>query len=106
MPNTYRCPQCGQVFKDEKTLRRFLLIPGGEFFYVGQHSIGALHGLVQAGWLLAVLAVAAGLIFGRRPANLLSVVIPSAGVALIFMVHKLAGFFPCRQLVREFIPLK
>jgi len=105
-PNTYRCSHCGQVFKDEKTLRRFLLIPGGEFFYVGQHSIGALHGLVQAVWLLAVLAVAAGLMFGRRPANLLSVVLPSAGIALIFTVHKVAGFFPCRQLVREFIPLR
>jgi len=34
------------------------------------------------------------------------VVLPSASVALIFTVHKVAGFFPCRQLVREFIPLK
>jgi hypothetical protein len=53
-PNTYRCAQCGQLFKDEKTLQRFLLIPGGEYFYVGQNHIGALHGLGQAMWLLAI----------------------------------------------------
>jgi hypothetical protein len=27
-------------------------------------------------------------------------------VFVLFAIHKLAGFIPCRQLVREFIPLK
>jgi len=105
-PNTYRCSQCGQVFKDEKTLRRFLLIPGGEYFYVGQNHIGALHGLAQTMWLLAVLAVVAGLMLGPHRANLWAAAIPAGGVFAFFALHKLAGFFPCRQLVREFIPLK
>ena len=105
-PNTYRCSQCGQVFKDEKTLRRFLLIPGGEYFYVGQNHIGALHGLAQAMWLLVVVAVVAGLMLGPHRANVLNAVIPAGGVFGVFTLHKLAGFFPCRQLVREFIPLK
>ncbi len=105
-PNTYRCSQCGQVFKDEKTLRRFLLIPGGEYFYVGQNHIGALHGLAQTMWLLAVLAVFAGLMLGPHRANLWAAAIPAGGVFAFFALHKLAGFFPCRQLVREFIPLK
>ena len=105
-PNTYRCSQCGQVFKDEKTLRRFLLIPGGEYFYVGQNHIGALHGLAQTMWLLAVLAVVAGLMLGPHRANLWAAAIPTGGVFAFFALHKLAGFFPCRQLVREFIPLK
>ncbi len=105
-PNTYRCSQCGQVFKDEKTLRRFLLIPGGEYFYVGQNHIGALHGLAQTMWLLAVLAVFAGLMLGPHRANLWAAAIPAGGVFALFALHKLAGFFPCRQLVREFIPLK
>jgi hypothetical protein len=105
-PNTYRCAQCGQLFKDEKTLQRFLLIPGGEYFYVGQNHIGALHGLGQAMWLLAIVAVAAGLITGRHQTSLSAALIPSAGVFLVFTIHKLAGFIPCRQLVREFIPLK
>jgi hypothetical protein len=105
-PNTYRCSQCGQVFKDEKTLRRFLLIPGGEYFYVGQNHIGALHGLAQAMWLLVVVAVVAGLMLGPHRTNVLSAVVPAGGVFGFFTLHKLAGFFPCRQLVREFIPLK
>ncbi|PYU34558.1 MAG: hypothetical protein DMG31_05855 [Acidobacteria bacterium] len=105
-PNTYRCSQCGQVFKDEKTLRRFLLIPGGEYFYVGQNHIGVLHGLGQAMWLLVVVAVVAGLMLGPHRANVLNAVIPAGGVFGFFTLHKLAGFFPCRQLVREFIPLK
>ena len=105
-PNTYRCSQCGQLFKDEKTLQRFLLIPGGEYFYVGQNHIGALHGLGQAMWLLAIVAVAPGLITGRHRTNLSAALIPFGVVFLIFTIHKLAGFIPCRQLVREFIPLK
>jgi hypothetical protein len=105
-PNTYRCSQCGQVFKDEKTLRRFLLIPGGEYFYVGQNHIGALHGLAQTMWLLAVVAVVAGLMLGPHRANLWAAAIPAGGVFAFFALHKFAGFFPCRQLVREFIPLK
>jgi hypothetical protein len=105
-PNTYRCSQCGQIFKDEKTLRRFLLIPGGEYFYVGQNSIGALQGFVQTAWLVFVIAIAAALMYSPRRANLPSVAIPSAIFFLVFAVHKLAGFIPCRQLVREFIPLK
>jgi len=105
-PNTYRCAQCGQMFKDEKTLRRYLLVPGGEFFYVGQNHIGILHGLGQAAWLLVVLAVAASLVFGSHRLNLWQAAIPAAGVAAILALHKMAGFLPCRQLVREFIPVK
>jgi hypothetical protein len=105
-PNTYRCSQCGQVFKDEKTLQRFLLIPGGEYFYVGQNAIGTLHGLGQTFLLLAVFAVAATLMSGRRHVNAPVALIPAAIFFLVFTVHKLAGFIPCRQLVREFIPLK
>ena len=89
-----------------ETLQRFLLIPGGEYFYVGQNHIGAFHGLGQAMWLLAIVAVAAGLITGRHQTSLSAALIPSAGVFLVFTIHKLAGFIPCRQLVREFIPLK
>ena len=105
-PSTYRCAQCGQLFKDEKTLQRFMLIPGGEFFYVGQNHIGALHGLGQAFWLLAILAVAVSVMVGRRHVNASATLLPAALIFLVFMVHKLAGFIPCRQLVREFIPLK
>jgi hypothetical protein len=105
-PNTYRCSQCGQLFKDEKTLQRFMLIPGGEYFYVGQNHIGALHGIAQAGWLLAIVAVAVGLMAGPHRTNLSAALIPFAGVFVLFAIHKLAGFIPCRQLVREFIPLK
>lgn len=107
-PNMYRCSQCGQIFKDEKTLRRFLLIPGGEYFYVGQSSIGILHGLGQT-MLLIVFAVAAGFILAPHRANALpaaTVAIPAAIVFVFYAAHKLAGFFPCRHLIREFIPQK
>ena len=113
-PNTYRCSQCGQMFKDEKTLARRLLIPGGEYFYVGQNHIGALHGLAQTLWLLAAIAAAvltldphahrASLATNR--AELGVALLPAVLVFLLLAVHKLAGFIPCRQLVREFIPLK
>jgi hypothetical protein len=105
-PNTYRCSQCGQLFKDEKTLQRFLLIPGGEYFYIGQNHIGALHGLAQALWLLAVLIVLGAVVTARHRANIWPAAIPAVAVLGFFALHKLAGFFPCRQMVRDFIPLK
>lgn len=105
-PNTYRCSQCGQIFKDEKTLRRFLLIPGGEYFYVGQNHIGALHGIGQAMWLFAIIAVGVAMMANPRRANIWPAAIPVAGIVAFFAIHKLAGFFPCRQMVREFIPVK
>lgn len=105
-PNTYRCSQCGQIFKDEKTLQRYLLIPGGEYFYVGQKHIGVLHGLGQAIWLLVVVALVGSLTFGSHRPVLWQAAMPTAAVVALLAVHKLAGFLPCRQLVREFIPVK
>lgn len=114
-PKTYRCAQCGQIFKNEKTLRRFLLIPGGEYFYIGQRFLGACHAFLQLMFIYFAVPGFIALVLRPRPSVPRAVLVSSEAVLtatflfiffVFFTFRKLVAFFPCRQLVREFIPRK
>jgi hypothetical protein len=101
----YRCPQCGQVFRDEKKLFwRTLLIPGGEFFYVRLAGWGILQALVEIVLLVAVIGLLADAVTSSGSDAETNVA--AAGlIFLIWVVHKLAAHAQCRRVVRTFLPI-
>lgn len=103
VPRNYQCPQCGQAFKDEKTLlRRTIVIPGGECFYVGHAGLGVLLGLSE----LILLVAFAGTLIAALGGNAQDDFVIAAIVFLFLLVHKLSGYFACRRLLRTFLPVK
>jgi len=100
----YRCGQCGQAFRDEKTLLwRTLLIPGGEYFYARQVAFGILQAFVE----LIILVSAAALIvsgIGSSDSDAQSNLVLGVIFLLILMFHKLAAYVQCRRIVRGFLP--
>lgn len=109
-PQVYQCSQCGQVFKDEKTLvRRSLLIPGGGYFYCG-HWFLAMGDFVAEAYLLLLLLIflAALLIPSDSPQSgeATGFWIGAGVVAAILAVEKWGTIHHCRRFIRDFIPTK
>lgn len=104
----YRCTQCGQLFKDEKSLlARTLLIPGGSYFYTGQKAFGVITGLFEALFALAVVASALQG-FGVIPATSdgereLALVRAAVWLAILAFV-KFSAFYRARRRLKRFIP--
>jgi len=105
----YECTGCGQVFKDEQTLkRRAWLIPGGGYFYAGQTAMGALAAFVDVYLLFLVLATllgndAATKAEGNNP------VAQAIGVTVFVLVlvglEKLFQIYHARHAIRDFMPV-
>ncbi len=54
----YQCPGCGLIFKNEKTMTlRSILLPGGGYFYTGHPVVAIFPAVVEAIFLLDVLAI-------------------------------------------------
>ncbi|MGO9640984.1 MAG: hypothetical protein ACLP1Y_06755 [Candidatus Acidiferrales bacterium] len=103
VPRNYQCQQCSQAFKDEKSLlRRTIVIPGGEYFYVGHSVLGILVGFGELGLLVASIGTFIAAFSGDAQGDWVI-----AGFAfLILLIHKLSGYFACRRLVRTYLPVK
>lgn len=109
-PQVYQCSQCGQLFKDEKTMvRRSLLIPGGGYFYTG-HTFLAVGDFVAEAYLLLLLLIflAALLIPSDNPQSGEAPGFWAAAgvVAAILAVEKWGTIHHCRRFIRDFIPTK
>ena len=108
----YQCTQCGLVFKDEQTMvRRSLLIPGGGYFYTGQHFLGVLDFLAE-GYLLLLLAAFVLLAFlgdeptapGEEALTTLDALMFAGFIGFLLALEKLITIHHCRRMVRDFIP--
>jgi hypothetical protein len=108
----YQCANCGLVFKDEKTVvRRSLLIPGGGYFYTGQHFLGVMD-VIAEGYLLLLIAAFVLLAFlGDEPAapgeealTTLDALVFAGFIGFLLALEKLITIHHCRRLVRNFIP--
>lgn len=108
----YQCANCGLVFKDEKTaVRRSLLIPGGGYFYTGQHFLGVLD-LIAEGYLLLLLAAFVLLAFlgdeptapGEEALTTLDALLFAGFIGFLLVLEKLITIHHCRRAVRDFIP--
>jgi hypothetical protein len=104
----YRCAQCGQLFKDEKSLiARTLLVPGGSYFYTGQTFLGVVGGLFEGLFTLAVVVSALegfGVITAPSDASGdLALVRATIWLAMLTFI-KFASFYRARRRVKRFIP--
>ena len=113
----YKCPRCGLVFKDERTMvRRSLMVPGLGYFYAGHAGLGILDFLIEAFVLFEVviwLLIATGITAppapqhaGEAPVTALSAWITLTMVTAILGFKKWLTIRHCRRFIREFIPAK
>jgi hypothetical protein len=104
-PGNYECPNCGLIFKNEKTMIvRSILLPGGGYFYTGHPLVAIFPAIVEAIFLLDVVVI---LLVGFSS--------PKAAPELVHGILILGVFWAletgitilhCRRFVREFIPLR
>jgi hypothetical protein len=102
-PAQYSCPQCGLIFKNEKTMiLRSIFLPAGGYFYTG-HPLIAIIPAIFEGVLLA------DILFDLFTLS----TSPQAGQALAGGLLILAVFWAletgitilhCRRYIRDFIP--
>jgi len=110
-PRVYQCGQCGQVFKDEKTMvRRSLLIPGGGYFYTGHTFLGVGDFFVEAYLLLLLLSVGLALLTlpsaPTQDVTAADFLVSGVFIAGILAVEKWGTIHHCRRFIRDFIPTK
>ena len=109
-PQMYQCSQCGQLFKDEKTMvRRSLLIPGGGYFYTGQTFLAIGDFVAEAYLLLLLLIFLAALLIpsdNPQPGEAAGLWAGAGVVAAILAVEKWGTIHHCRRFIRDFIPTK
>jgi hypothetical protein len=102
-PQIYECPQCSQAFKNEKRLLwRTILIPGGEYFYVGHAVMGIFQGLIELILLLVTLAAVIATPDVKQEGAWVAAVV----LFLFLLAHKFSGWLGCRRLVRTYLPVK
>ncbi len=103
VPRHYQCPQCGQAFKNEKRLLwRTILIPGGEYFYVGHAVMGIFQGLIELILLLVTLAA----VIATPDVKEEGAWVAAAVLFLVLLAHKFSAWLGCRRLVRTYLPVK
>ena len=109
-PCVYQCSQCGQLFKDEKTMvRRALLIPGGGYFYTGHTFLAVSDFMAEAYLLLLLLIFLAALLLpsdNPQSGEAAGFWVGAGVVAALLAVEKWGTIHHCRRFIREFIPRK
>lgn len=108
----YRCPGCGLLFKDEKTLlRRTLIIPGGGYFYTHQWGLGILSALYETWFtwvLIVVILMALGVMSIPReagqPQTQADALGSVMGVVWVLGLEKLFHYYHSLRVVRDFSP--
>jgi hypothetical protein len=99
---SFTCPSCQLVFKDQKKATRYsLLIPGGGYFYTGHPVMGSVDALVELFFLLAFLGGFALLAEGDVEAVSVLVMF-----GVLLGLEKLLTIYHSRHYVTEFLPAK
>jgi len=93
----YTCPGCGLAFKDESSLAKRLLLPGGPYFYAGMTSVGVLTAISQVFVLLFLLLLV--IVVNDKEAQLYAVVL-----AAILIYTQVLAWFTARKMIRKHLP--
>jgi hypothetical protein len=109
----YQCAKCAMKFKDERSmLWRFLLIPGGGYFYVRHWFLGVMDFLAEIFFLLVALfwvLIALGVVQeaprpGESPASAAEALIVVVFIVVALGIKKGVTIYHCQRRIREFIP--
>ncbi|MCL2659063.1 MAG: hypothetical protein FWD64_00900 [Acidobacteriaceae bacterium] len=93
----YTCANCGLVYKDESSLTKKLLLPGGPYFYAGMTTVGVVTAISQVIVLLLLLAL---VLLGGEADTLVTIFILAAAA----IYAQVLAWFTARKMIRKHLP--